>query len=455
MRLRLRLVLTTLGTALPLLTALLFGYRSFSQRSFDELITAVALAQSPADTCPDKAEVRLVRVPHLGRSPWSRHAAAFELRWADRTGKTHQGQTSVPAALLDDLRRGISVAARHITRDSAAFRELLIPLPDRPDACALAWVVAPELHRPLPPLPVLLWPIVLALIAVLVGIAPVVRRTRALTLAVRHWRADTTRIPPAESAGDELGELSRAFHVAAETMALQQTQLAARERDVREFVENVSHDLATPLTVLKGHLSALAERPDPDLIRQAMNEAQYLGALFGSLAVTAKFEAGGVVQTSLDLRDVVLRVVERHRSMAARLDISLESFSPDEPVLATGDPTFAEQAITNLLGNALRYNQVGGHVAVVLDVVRDGFSLRVLDDGPGLSDEDRAKVLQRGVRGDDARSREPAGRGLGLSIVARVAAVHGWQFALSPGNPRGLVAELTGLRLAASGDPSA
>lgn len=455
MSLRLRLVLTTLGTALPLLMALIFGYRSFLQRSFDELITAVVLAQSSTGTCPDPAEVRMVSVPHLGRSPWPRHAAAFELRWVDRAGKARQGQSSVPAALLDDVRRGAPVAARLIRRDGAGFRELLIPLPGHPDACAFAWALAPEPRRPLPPLPVLLWPIALALIAVLVGIAPVVRRTRALTLAVRHWRADTTRVPPAESAADELGELSRAFHVAAETVALQQTQLAARGRDLREFVENVSHDLATPLTVLKGHLSAIADRPDPDLIRQAMNEAQYLGALFGSLAVTAKFEAGGVVQTSLDLRDVVLRVVERHRAMAARLHISLESFSPEEPVLATGDPTFAEQAITNLLGNALRYNQPDGHVAVVLDVTRDGFSLRVLDDGPGLSDGDRARVMQRGVRGDDARSREPAGRGLGLSIVARVAAVHGWQFALVPGKPRGLVAELTGLRLAASGDLSA
>jgi len=291
--------------------------------------------------------------------------------------------------------------------------------------------------RPVPPLPLVLGPVLLAVIAVLVGIGPIVRRTRSLTLAVRRWREDVRNVPPTDSATDELGELSRAFRDTADT-------IADRERDLREFVENVSHDLATPLTVLQGHLSTLTRASDPAVLRQAMNEAHYLGSLLGSLAVTAKFESGGLVDDEFDLKEVVRRVVDRHRGLGARLKISLECAVPEAVVLARGDITFTEQALTNLVSNALRHNREGGHTAVVLDVVAEKFTLRVLDDGPGLSEEEIARVLQRGERGDGARRRDPGGRGLGLSIVARVAAVQGWELSLTANDPVGLVAELRG-----------
>ena len=209
--------------------------------------------------------------------------------------------------------------------------------------------------------------------------------------------------------------------------------------------------------MLQGHLSSLAAAPDPDVVRQAMNEAHYLGSLLGSLAVTAKFEAGAMVRDALDLRAVVVRVLERHRGMAARLSVELEGSVPESALFASGDVTFTEQALTNLVGNALRHNREGGHVAVVLDAVGGEFSLRVLDDGPGMSDDECQRVLRRGERGDGARERGSAGRGLGLSIVARVAAVQSWRFSLAPGEPTGLVAELRGATVGAgdgAADPS-
>jgi signal transduction histidine kinase len=69
--------------------------------------------------------------------------------------------------------------------------------------------------------------------------------------------------------------------------------------------------------------------------------------------------------------------------------------------------TFAEQALANLVGNALRHNRPDGHAVVVLDVVGDESVLRVLDDGPGLDDEERARVQKRGERGERLRGRVP------------------------------------------------
>jgi signal transduction histidine kinase len=304
-----------------------------------------------------------------------------------------------------------------------------------------------SVHRSLP-LFVHAVSIALALVAVVLGIGPIVRRTRALTLAVRRWQGDEAHPMPLDPSLDELGELSRAFRTATESVA-------ARKRDVREFVENVSHDLATPLTVLQGHLTALATNPSAEICREAMNEAQYMSSLLGSLAVIGKFETGAIVGETLDLAELTSRVVARHRSLAARLQVSLECAVPGEPVLARGDVTFAEQAIANLVGNAIRHNQPTGHAAVVLDIDGQEFTLRVLDDGPGLSEAERARLRERGARGDQARSRDPNGRGLGLSIVTRVAAVHGWLFTLAQNQPQGLCAELRGVRCLAIADGDA
>lgn len=136
-----------------------------------------------------------------------------------------------------------------------------------------------------------------------------------------------------------------------------------------------------------------------------------------------------------------------HRGLAGRLGISLQHADAGEPVWVKGDPTFSEQALSNLVGNALSHNHAGGHVAVVLDAESAAFVLRVLDDGPGIREEDRARVLLRGQRGEGARLRTPAGRGLGQSIVDRVAALQRWRLQLKISEEGGLVAELRGQRL--------
>jgi len=450
--------LTTLGVAVPLALAVGAGHRVLRNRTMDDLAAAVVRAQVPpsarasCEASPDAA-TRVLTLPAPGGGPSSSRVTTIEVEahFFDRSGRSlARDAPPVPMALLEEVRGGASVAAADGRRKGEGVRQLLVAMPWSTGPCALALVGPPTLQPWVPPLPLLLGPLVLALVAVLAGIGPVVRRARVLTAAVRRWRAGVEQVPPVDPGADELGELSRAFREAAET-------IAARERDLRAFVENVSHDLATPLTVLQGHLSSLAAAPDPDVVRQAMNEAHYLGSLLGSLAVTAKFEAGAMVRDALDLRAVVVRVLERHRGMAARLSVELEGSVPESALFASGDVTFTEQALTNLVGNALRHNREGGHVAVVLDAVGGEFSLRVLDDGPGMSDDECQRVLRRGERGDGARERGSAGRGLGLSIVARVAAVQSWRFSLAPGEPTGLVAELRGATVGAgdgAADPS-
>jgi two-component system, OmpR family, sensor histidine kinase BaeS len=90
---------------------------------------------------------------------------------------------------------------------------------------------------------------------------------------------------------------------------------------------------------------------------------------------------------------------------------------PDPPLLAPADLTLLEQALGNLVDNAIRYNHSDGHVAVLLDRAGDGFVLSVADDGPGVKQDELSQLTARWFRGSDARTRRRDGKGLGLAIV--------------------------------------
>jgi signal transduction histidine kinase len=103
-----------------------------------------------------------------------------------------------------------------------------------------------------------------------------------------------------------------------------------------------------------------------------------------------------------------------------------------------------EQCISNLVYNAVRYNHRNGQVTVVLDVREGSFILRVIDDGPGMSEEERRLALQRGFRSQSARREQPDGMGLGLSIAHAVTERHGWALTLAQSSGGGLEARVEG-----------
>jgi len=114
-----------------------------------------------------------------------------------------------------------------------------------------------------------------------------------------------------------------------------------------------------------------------------------------------------------------------------------------------GDVTLIEQAVSNVVHNAVRYNLRGGHVAVLLEEAPpDGFRLRVVDDGPGVPAGELEGMVERRRRGDAARQREPGGLGLGLHITHGVAERHGFTLSFEPSEHGGLAVELRGARAA-------
>ncbi len=305
----------------------------------------------------------------------------------------------------------------------------------------------------LPASPIWLLPLAAVLIAILIAVGPVVARIRRLTVAVNrsaaHGFADAI---PAEGT-DEVAELARAFDAAGREVRAQLATKDQREQTLRDFLANTTHDVMIPLTVLQSHLATLREAhaagaaPDPLVLTAAMAEAHYIGALLHNLAVAAKLDAGepGMLKSPVDLNALVARVVSRHAPIARQRAIALEHAVPEHPLTAQADVTMLEQAVSNVVYNAIRHNRTGGHVALILEPQADErFRVRVIDDGPGIPPQQLERVAQRGQRGDAARSRAPDGQGLGLDIAHRVARLHGHQLTFAASEFGGLQVDLEG-----------
>ncbi len=121
--------------------------------------------------------------------------------------------------------------------------------------------------------------------------------------------------------------------------------------------------------------------------------------------------------------------------MARNAGVAFAHAVPGTPVPIAGDVTLVEQAVSNLVYNAIRHNAAGGHVALTLDVeappAAATFVLRVVDDGPGLPAGARDRLFERWARGDGARTRNPEGQGLGLHIAWQVCQRHGFTLSLA------------------------
>ncbi len=227
--------------------------------------------------------------------------------------------------------------------------------------------------------------------------------------------------------------------------------LESRQEDLERHLADVAHDLRTPIASLQIALAQAAERSsDPvlvELLRGSIRDVVYLAGLTANLRLAYQLRDGwnpGALGSSVDLGELAERVVARVRYFARNRGMSLEVARPDGPIVVTCHPTAAEQALTNLVENAVAYGNPGGHVAVVLEAGTRGFSLVVADDGPGVLPSELPRLGERTFRSDEARQRDPSGSGLGLAIASEVCAHCGWSLAFERIEPRGLSVVIRG-----------
>jgi two-component system sensor histidine kinase TctE len=271
-------------------------------------------------------------------------------------------------------------------------------------------------------------------IGVRLGLAPLTRLRRRMDA---RKASDFTPLPLAD-VPRELRDLVTAFNSLLERLD------AATER-MRRFTADASHQMRTPLSILRTHIGVLKNAPDADEARQSIADieaaADRLQRLLIQLLALARAE--GADSSNLLLKDIDIgaasrSVAEEHAMQALRAGVDLR-FVCDEsrPLLARGDDVLVTELLSNLVDNAVRYNRPGGTVTVRVSQTETGVRVEVEDDGPGIPEEDRERVFTRFYRLH--RDQDRAGSGLGLSIVRVLAQILNAKITLSSGpDSRGL-----------------
>lgn len=203
------------------------------------------------------------------------------------------------------------------------------------------------------------------------------------------------------------------------------SELRRLERLRQEFVANVSHELKTPLAVLKTCVEALidgaVEEPEVrgPFLSQIAEAGERLHALILDLLSLARLESGEELFEfeAIPVGEMVHACLDRHRPRAEAKRMTLEAIAPSEPLSVWADEEAVGQILDNLVDNAVKYTPEGGAIRVSWADSVAGICLSVEDTGPGIPERDLPRIFERFYRVDKARSRELGGTGLGLSIV--------------------------------------
>lgn len=229
------------------------------------------------------------------------------------------------------------------------------------------------------------------------------------------------RVPGASGRG-ELADLVRQINTLLD-------KNAAHVRVLRETLDNLAHDMRTPLTRLRGTAElALQDEGDPVEARTALadcvDESDRLLHLLEALLDISAAEAGALKLnlSRVDLRSLVNRAADLYREVAEDKKIEVTVEAP-EPVETQADAIRLGQAVNNLLDNALKYTPDGGRIVLATRQDSDASTVTVTDNGPGVPLPERDAIFRRLYRGDSSRSQR--GLGLGLSMVKAIVEAHG------------------------------
>lgn len=232
----------------------------------------------------------------------------------------------------------------------------------------------------------------------------------------------STRV--AYKGNDEIGSLAGAINNLSSTLEMYQTNR-------NEFFANITHELKTPLTYIKGYTQAIkknlyqSEKEKNDYLTIIENETNQMNNLMDDLMDLSKIEEGklNLHMEDLDLIELMETVVNKGKFKASKKGLHITYQAPDQVALIFADGQRMEQIFTNLLENAIRYTEQGS-IHVNISYKLNAIVVEISDTGIGIAASDLPLLFDRFYRVDKSRSRSSGGTGLGLSIVKKLVEVH-------------------------------
>jgi len=296
-------------------------------------------------------------------------------------------------------------------REQARLREIVL--------VALAWAMAGT--------------VILGLAGGFLMSRTMLRRVDGISAAAhRIMRGDLSQRVPTNNSGDEFDRLAKALNQMLEQIEQLMTAM-------RAVTDSLGHDLRSPLTRLKGRIEmTLRDKPDVSAYRgtldQAIADVDAILGTFNALMSVAMAEAGvgRAEMTDVDIVEIGRDAFELYEPLAEEKGQRL-SFVAEGQAIVRGQRQLLAQAVANLLDNAVKYSPAASVVGLEVKKDADRIYLCVSDNGPGVLAKDRERVLGRFVRLDASRS--TPGSGLGLSLVAAVAKLHGAALSLEDNAP--------------------
>jgi len=268
-------------------------------------------------------------------------------------------------------------------------------------------------------LPIILFSLVLAVFATLIGLvlsrrvvtplAEVIASAEEIASGNLQARVKISKDP------EVLADLSDSFNKMAGS-------LEQNDRERREMLADIAHELRTPLSVLRGRLEGIMDGiypTDQSHIGPALEETYLLERLVEDLRLLTLAESHQLPfeKREVDLVEIAQRSLGMFQPEADETRVHLDLKTPLDKALVIADPLRTEQAIGNLLSNALRYAPEDGHIWIEIAQAGNEMAISINDDGPGVAEDDLPFIFQRFWRGEKSRSRTSGGAGLGLAIT--------------------------------------
>ncbi|HLR52742.1 MAG TPA: HAMP domain-containing sensor histidine kinase [Candidatus Avamphibacillus sp.] len=318
-------------------------------------------------------------------------------------------ETFVTGFFANELTNTIGIPLEHNNKQYALFIRPNIKLLFNEMHILFAWLLALT--------------ILLSIIFVLISTKYLVNPISKLTTATNKLSEGNFSIKLDIDREDEIGKLAKSFTNMAE-------QLEMLDVMKNEFISNVSHDIQSPLSNIKGYSNLLEKdtlsKGEKDLYVSIINnEINRLSSLTKQLLLLASLDRGEDIlkEKTYDLSEQLKEVVFNHQWSIDEKGIMI-GFSLSE-IHIKGDPSLLYNVWENLLTNAIKYNKENGTIDIAIIENETNVEVRFQDSGIGLSEEVRERIFDRFYREDSSRTRAIEGTGLGLSIVSSIVTLHG------------------------------